>query len=154
VVAVALAVILPIYSLVGNLNKQTSDPATAGGPPETKQAPVATTTEPATTSQNVATSSPGASTSADQPGSGEPETAATTTANRLEVTSTGLGYLNVRAGPSTTRRQVDRVTPGDVFVYTQKDGRWYRITLEGGQSGWVFGEYVNELRSNAEDNSK
>jgi type II secretory pathway component PulF len=150
VVAVALAVILPIYSLVGNLNKQTDDPATAGGPPKTKQVP-AEATEATTTPPAVATSSPPSTTSADQPSDTEPETAATTTANRLEVTPTGLGYLNVRAGPSTRREQVDRVTPGDVFVYTQKDGRWYRITIEDGQSGWVYGEYVN-LLSNADDN--
>lgn len=52
--------------------------------------------------------------------------------------------LNVRAMPSTTAEIVQRVEGGGVYGVVGKnaDSTWWQI-LVGGQTGWVFGTFVN-----------
>ena len=96
VVAVALAVILPIYSLIGGLN---TDP-----------------------SKEMSQNQGEIVVPVDQD-FGNIETASTTdeiiikTKPMLTILETGLGYLNVRAEPSTNSNIVTQVTPGESFEY-------------------------------------
>lgn len=65
---------------------------------------------------------------------------------QLKVTATPTGYLNVRSLPSTSGKQLTRVSPGDVYPYSQTQNGWYFITLSNGTEGWVTGEYVEILK--------
>lgn len=104
VVGVAVAVILPLYGLIGNLNNVTSAPP----------APVETIS---------VSPSP------------------LPTVNRLKITDTGIGYLNIRKSPIKTSEIVGRAIPGEIFTYSQSQDNWYKI-----DSGWVSGSYVEILK--------
>jgi uncharacterized protein YgiM (DUF1202 family) len=78
--------------------------------------------------------------------------------NRLKVTETGIGYLNVRSGPNSSSSLLGKVYPGDIYEYTEQSGGWYKIKgLPSGVStgeGWVMGTYVNLISlTNPEQNS-
>lgn len=117
VVTVALAVILPLYSLLGSLNSSGSSPA-----------PVVNRAE-----QLVATQSatPSATSSATL---------------KLKIQETGIGYLNVRAKPSLTAKITRQVKPGTIHEYLKKEGEWYQIQFEDKSTGWVSEKYVEEIK--------
>lgn len=116
VVSVALAVILPIYNLIGGLNPSSPTPIST----------------PSVTEQQI--SSPTVSLL--------PSPQKTPLPQLLRILPTELGYLNVRSQPSVDSEIVNRVTPGDTFVYTSENNGWYQITLSSGSSGWIFGKYI------------
>lgn len=64
---------------------------------------------------------------------------------KLKILDTGVGYLNVRSGPSLSYERVDKVRPGGEYEYTEKESNWYHILLPKAKDGWVYGEYVREL---------
>lgn len=49
---------------------------------------------------------------------------------------------SVRTGPSATFREIDVVRRGQVFevVARSRRGYWFRIAMEDGTEGWIFGE--------------
>lgn len=57
----------------------------------------------------------------------------------LRVTSQ---EASVRTGPSATFREIDVVRRGQVFevVARSRRGYWFRIAMEDGTEGWIFGE--------------
>lgn len=67
----------------------------------------------------------------------------TTTKNKLTISETSTGYLNVRDEPSTAGTQIDQVSPGDEYEYTDEKNGWYQIKLSDGTEGWVSGIYVD-----------
>jgi len=124
VVAVALAVILPIYNLIGGLNTNPSQQIEQSKPIEN----TAPKLEPQTT-DSVITPTPIVST--DQ----EP-------LPTLEILPTGPGYLNVRDNSSLSGKVINRVLPGETYTYINQENGWYEIILVNNQSGWVLGNYV------------
>jgi len=128
VVSVALAVILPIYNLIGGLNNP------GGTTQNTEKAqPVAT---PAKTTQidlEIATTTPA------QP---DEKIEAEIPSLILKVLETGIGYLNVRSIPSTQGEIIDKVYPSETYEYTDEQNGWYEIILLDEETGWVFGKYV------------
>lgn len=118
VVAVALAVILPIYSLVGGLNAGV--PAEQAIPGEETERP-----EPIAESED--------SVAAELPA---------ITLPTLDVLSTGLGYLNVRDQPSLEGQVIAEVFPEETYEFIAESDGWYRIILSDETEGWVFEEYV------------
>lgn len=124
VVAVALAVILPLYSLIGNLNTTDSSSSTSSPAQQTAVSPGLT------------------------PLPNEPK-------KSVKILETDIGYLNIRLNPSLTAEIVGRATPGNIYEYiSQKDG-WYEIVIPPDPtkeavatppSGWVFGDYVEEIK--------
>ncbi len=116
VVAVALAVILPLYSLIGNLN-------TSGSAPSSLPA-----------QQTVISPSP--------PPAGEP-----ISPKRLKILDTGVGFLNIRQEPSLSAKVLKKAKPGETFEYQDIKDNWYKIILTASPSaGWVFGDYVEEIK--------
>jgi len=122
VVAVALAVILPIYRLVGGLN---TDPNIQSSPPAQEQQEH---TENIKT--DTASTSPIADTEELLP--------------KLRILSTGIGYLNVRSGPSTKDPIIDEVYPGEEYSYASTIAGWYEIIIEEDIEGrgWISGKYT------------
>ena len=62
------------------------------------------------------------------------------------------GVLNVRSGPNTDYKVVIQLQPGVSLPVIGKNeaGDWWKVELEDGQVGWVFGAYV-EFSGDAED---
>ncbi len=121
VVMVALAVILPIYNLIGGLQQQT-DPQAASAPETAAEEPLPER-------------------AAEIPG----ETAAmpvSVALKKVTVKPTELGYLNVRSLPSAQGTLVARIKPGESYPYGEERGGWYKIELPDSASGWVSGTYV------------
>lgn len=125
VVAVALAVILPIYNLIGGFNANLST--------ETQNTPAI--------KQTIA--NPLSSESVQENSSDTQNTKIKST--MLRVLPTGLGYLNVRSGPSLNDKIVTKIVPGNIFEYQDKQNNWYKIILSNEQTGWVLGKYIEEV---------
>jgi len=66
-----------------------------------------------------------------------------TSKNTLTIAETPTGFLNVRDEPSTAGTQIDQVSPGDEYEYTDEKNNWYKIKLSDGTEGWVSGTYVD-----------
>ncbi len=71
------------------------------------------------------------------------KSASTTSENTLTISDTPTGFLNVRDEPSTAGTQIDQVSPGDEYEYTDERNGWYQIKLSDGTEGWVSGDYVD-----------
>lgn len=121
VVSVALAVILPIYSLIGGLNK-----------PKTVSAPPIVTTETVIISEQLPEADPG-------------EVATATEEKKIEILKTGLGFLNVRDAGNTKGKIIGKVLPGEQYVVKNETGGWYEIILADGKTGWVINKYVKSV---------
>lgn len=135
VVGVALAVILPIYNLIGGLNNkgaQTQKTNTTN--PVTEE--VSEITEPQESLDNIANTN---STSTE-------ETIAPKI-NKLEITQTGIGYLNVRSTPSTSGEIVSKVYPEESFEYVTEENGWYQIVLKDGAKGWIINTYAKVIEN-------
>jgi len=71
-----------------------------------------------------------------------PEAAAPALNPRVEILDTGIGFLNVRDGASTSAAKVGTVKPGEVYEYTEFKDNWYHIVHPTLQNAWVFGQYA------------
>ena len=134
VVGVALAVILPIYSLVGGLNQNESPtpPPVEGGvtavSPESPQEAMPLETQ-SVSMENV-----------------ESKIVPETVTVLLRVQKTGTGYLNVRDTPSVSGALVGKVLPGDELSSSEERDGWFSVVLPDGKMGWVSGDYVKTIR--------
>lgn len=124
VVAVAVAVILPLYSLIGAINPSSS--------------PSVPTVETIVI-----------------PESPSPSPVPTVIPLRIKILPTSVGYLNVRVQPSLTAGIIKQVKPGEIFKYTVSEkspstgsgsSSWYKIEYDIDSYGWVFGDYVEEMK--------
>lgn len=129
VVAVALAVILPIYSLVGNLNKP---PAARSAGPAYRPPPISGASVPAVAT--AAVSAPAVSASG---------------AFKTMLMQTTAGNPRVRALPNTQSAIITRLASSTlVTAIDYKDG-WYQVILADKQKGWIKGTYVVAASSSA-----
>lgn len=131
VVLVALAVIMPIYNLIGGFNGGTTQQ------PEVQSVLPDSSTENVRTLDEQVSSSPADTVSESSDAVGTESGLGT-----VLVQDTGLGYLNVRTGPSATSEKVTEVHPGEEFQYFSEEEGWFEILLTNGEYGWVAGGYV------------
>lgn len=127
VVSVALAVILPIYSLIGGLNEP-REVSNNSNPPSL---------EAEINDDNTEQLSEEA----------ETENLEDEVIPKIRILETGLGYLNVREEASLKSEIVGEVVPGEEYENIGQREDWYQIiyekeTGEETKTGWVFGEYV------------
>ncbi|HEY4499869.1 MAG TPA: type II secretion system F family protein [Candidatus Paceibacterota bacterium] len=118
VVTVALAVILPIYSLIGGLDTQNN-------PGATSETPVVLESEIKTPIKTV-----------------PPAVITPPVQKQIKIKTTELGYLNVRSDPSTKGEILEKVYPGQLYEYLAVSKGWYNIIFPGGKNGWVSERYV------------
>ncbi|MDP3735710.1 MAG: type II secretion system F family protein [bacterium] len=142
VVLVALAVILPVYNLIGGLS---ASPEAGGGPPAS--APVEQPVPPAPSEvQGSAETEEAAAAPRETPPPPEARGESTpVNAKRLEILDTELGYLRVRDAPAASATLIDQVNPGETYPYLEISEDWYRIELSDGRIGWVSGRYVRVI---------
>lgn len=136
VVAVAMAVILPIYSLVGGINQKPTVKTPVGLP---------STSVPASTKVINATSTPSNTATTTPAKKVELLPNSTAVTSTLQVLDTGIGYLNVRTEASSTSALVEKVNIGSVLKYTNFQNGWYNIILPDQKTGWVKSDYVKIL---------
>ena len=124
VVGVALAVILPIYSLVGGLGNQQNS---ISSPPPIK---IEKLEENATITGEFQ------------------EEKLIEFDNGLKILKTNLGYLSVRDKPSLDGVIIDEVNPDDIFEYKKEENGWYEIILdkEAQKTGWVVEKYIEVIK--------
>jgi hypothetical protein len=68
-----------------------------------------------------------------------------TTAKKIQILPTQIGFLRVRQSPDTTAQQITTVKPGEIYEYSDVQAGWYKITLADGTLGWVSGSFVKEV---------
>jgi len=66
-------------------------------------------------------------------------------ADPFVVKNVSDGFLNVRSGPGTSYDILRRVYPGDRVESIEQKGRWVRIGLQGGGTGWVSGNFLKRI---------
>ena len=156
VVAVALAVILPIYSLVGGLSNKSSGSADGGAGttrPVSVSAPSASTVPTAITVPSMSTSSViiiGPKSLSSTFSNSVSSTISTSSLivpiplapGMLEVAPNSLGYLNIRTASSSKSELIRKALVGEQFKINDKQDGWYQIILGSGQYGWVSAQYV------------
>lgn len=117
VVAVALAVILPIYSLIGGLSQGESTSGPLPPPPAI---------EINISSESITTTTP----------------ADIILPKKLKIRQTSVGYLNVRDNPSLKSNILLVIYPDEIYEYKSDESGWYEIILPDATTGWVLGSYV------------
>ena len=94
---------------------------------------------PTVTPTATPTSTPNVSEGSQLDSSASPQNDNETT---ITVSDNELGFLRVRAEPSTSSAEIGQVSPGETYdVLGEQDG-WYKIEYEPGKFGWVSGSYV------------
>ena len=63
---------------------------------------------------------------------------------KIKIVS-GIGYLNVRNGPSLTNKVVGKVLSGETYVSTEMSNGWYKIQKDGKDLGWVSAKYAVKI---------
>lgn len=132
VVSVALAVILPIYNLIGGLtSSKGSNPTPAPSavervvePEVVQQIPQEVPTEAETILESV------------------DDASSESARSSVLILDTGTGFLNVRSGPGVTNDIVGTVYPQEEYVYTEHVDGWYAIVLPDGKVGYITDEYA------------
>ncbi len=143
VMFVAVAVILPIYRLVGEFNTTALEPATSTEPTVTEaETPVSVPVVAKAVPEAPADGLP-------LPGTvlGARDPAATAAASQPTVlVADGVSYVNVRDRPSEHGALVGRAEPGTDYPVLAADSGWYQITLPAGGVGWVSGQFVTTVQ--------
>lgn len=119
----AIAIILPIYSLVGGFQE--------GG--VVQQTPVAEAPVSAPQPEALA---PVAPLVREAPAPATPQ---------LKILESPLGFVNVRSGPGVNYKKLREAKPGEVYEYTTKESGWYRIVDANGTAGWISEQYAQQL---------
>lgn len=149
VVAVAVAVILPIYSLIGGFSTGVSQKQTPR--PAPMIVPVIVENEVATTSLEnlIATSTLeteiATSTFESSISTSSPEEISVETLPRIEIPLSITNGLNIRQSPSTESEIISNAKAGESFEYFDKRNGFYGIFLADKIRGWVAEEFVVEI---------
>lgn len=150
VVLVALAVILPIYNLIGGFNASRNETVRRTEPTvveDDRSNNDKQTEDTEDTEETEDSGTPSSDTEADE----ETETPENVTPQeeilpKLQIKDTGTGYLNVRDKPTTSSNIIGRVKPGETYEYTDYVSGWYKIILQDATKGWVSGQYVTLIK--------
>ncbi len=131
VAGIAMSIIIPIYSLIGNFGQ--NEYSVAGGEQEIVSELEAEELNGAPPEQDIDTVV-------------EPEIEVNGEyAYSLLVDESLDINLNVRSGPSTNNPIVAEVEPGSIVEGIEEVDGWYKIVVQGVEEAWVYGVYITEL---------
>ncbi len=136
VVAVALSVILPIYSLIGGLGRSNVDVAPTQQSvtsPELPLAGAAPLSQTVTSSVSSTSVQPSALIHSEALG-------------RLEVTPFGAPEANIRKQPSLQAPLLTKVLAGGKYFYTEVQQKWYHVVLSSTSTGWIYFKNIKEIK--------
>ncbi|MBD3300463.1 MAG: SH3 domain-containing protein [Candidatus Moranbacteria bacterium] len=126
VVFVAMAIILPIYSLVGNFQRGTSASSSDSQP--AASAPVAQI-NPDESEKNPADKS-----------AGNPDI------EDIKMLKSSEDFnVNIREEPGEQFPVIRQAKKGEIFEFNEKKDDWYNVQLDEENSGWMQESYVIEL---------
>ncbi len=139
VISVALAVILPIYSLVGGINKAKQGRNSSSNKPPTEASVEVSQVDFKEDSEGIVE---------------EIEIV-----TELKILPTGTGSLNVREEASTSSTIIGEVKEGDILKYLEEDEGWYEIVIvdeetKEEKTGWVLGEFIEVVQGDESEKSK
>ena len=79
--------------------------------------------------------------------SGTPTPAPSIAKPYVKISSTPVGFLRVRSGPSTGNAEIGRVSPGDTYPLLGSQPGWYQIkgTFGSADSGWISAQYAQKI---------
>lgn len=63
---------------------------------------------------------------------------------KIIITETPIGWLNVREGPGTSYPKVTKVYPGETYTLLEEKDNWYKIKIGEETEGWVTSQYANK----------
>ena len=131
----ALAVIVPLYSLVGSLNDS------AGGTTNTSSSRPAIIKTVLPTAASTSTS---ASVSTTTPSGVVPQVRGVSiVASNVNITvASGQQFLYVRQQPDPKSKIVGKIIAGQTYSSPQHQNNWYEVTASNGKDAWVNGDYV------------
>ena len=72
---------------------------------------------------------------------GKAETLVEVEEEYIQIKETPTGWLNVRQGPGTDYEIMLKVNVGEEFLLMKEEDDWYKIKIDEGLEGWVFGDY-------------
>ena len=61
------------------------------------------------------------------------------------IKDTGTGYLNVRDKAGLSGGIIDRVTPGEKYLFVEEVSGWVKIKLKNGVEGWVSSQFTERV---------
>lgn len=68
-----------------------------------------------------------------------------TKVQKVQILPTGLGYLNVRQGPSAADLIVARINEGEKTVLLSEAGNYFKVRLPDGKEGYVSKRYARKI---------
>jgi hypothetical protein len=149
VVFIALAVILPIYSLVGGLNQNSGSGAVQRQSENAIPENSSLQTEAASSEENAENSIQVEIENSEVDDDETVEAAAQEKVilQEIKILDTGIGYLNVRKENNLKSEIIAKIKTGETFEYTEKENKWYKIKLKDDTAGWVNEKYVEVVNN-------
>jgi len=152
VMFIALAIIMPIYTIFDGIQNTTQAVSSPQPVPSPAPTPVATSSPEESHGQNQEpkqeiTKEPLVSQSdtEDVPLSKPPVIGVPEKGYKVIIGKTPTGYLNVRNEPIVTSEILFRVYPSEEYAYSEYKNGWYKIELKSGKVGWVTERYVSKI---------
>lgn len=142
---IAVAIILPIYSLLGGIQGGNPPPQQSSPPPQVveevaSKASVTDISSEESLPPAVIEDIPAVSSSSGN----EPEK---TDIKMVKILPTPINHLNVRAGPGTFYNLLRQIPDEGSYEYTTIEDGWYRILSDDGVAGWIYGQYAEIIEN-------
>jgi type IV pilus assembly protein PilC len=145
---IAVAVILPIYSLIGGLDSAANPTSSSSSDTSTAVAAVSpsptisvtpsrsitSTASPVPTIQKIDLST--------SPTPINATSSPTAPKKTLTIQAAQTGFVNVRKDASASSQILTKALDKETFEYTEVKSGWYRVTLQDGTYGWISSTYV------------
>lgn len=61
---------------------------------------------------------------------------------KIKITNTPTGWLNVREGPGTNYKKITKVSPDSRYDLIEVKNDWFKIKIDDKTEGWITSEYA------------
>ena len=62
----------------------------------------------------------------------------------VKINSSQWTRLDVYEKPMSSSKVINSIVYGSIYFYTTKSNGWYQLNLDGGQTGWVQAQFLQE----------